>query len=156
MRNLGLVASVLFGLSFLSEPALADKRVALVIGNSAYQNVVKLANPANDAAAMTETLKTANFDIVEARRDLKATEMRRTLRDFADKARDADVALVYFAGHGIEVDGTNYLIPTDAKLATDRDAESQTVALEQVIAAVAGARKLKLVLLDACHANTLW
>ena len=64
MRNLGLVASVVFALSLLSQSALAaDKRVALVIGNSAYQNVVKLANPANDAAAMTETLKTANFDI---------------------------------------------------------------------------------------------
>lgn len=153
MRNLGLVVSVLFGLGLLSQPALADKRVALVIGNSAYQNVVKLANPANDAAAMTETLKTANFDIIEARRDLKATEMRRTLRDFADKARDADVALVYFAGHGIEVDGTNYLIPTDALLERDTDVYDEAFSLERILVTIEPARKLRLVILDACRDN---
>jgi hypothetical protein len=153
MRNLGLVASVLFGLSLLSQPALADKRVALVIGNSAYQNVIKLANPVNDAAAMTETLKAANFDIVEAKRDLKATEMRRTLRDFADKARDADVALVYFAGHGIEVDGTNYLIPTDALLERDTDVYDEAFSLERILVTIEPAKKLRLVILDACRDN---
>ncbi|WP_441229500.1 caspase family protein [Tardiphaga sp. 215_C5_N2_1] len=154
MRNLGLVASVVFALSLLSQSALAaDKRVALVIGNSAYQNVVKLANPANDAAAMTETLKTANFDIVEARRDLKATEMRRALRDFADKARDADVALVYFAGHGIEVDGTNYLIPVDALLERDTDVYDEAFSLERILVTIEPARKLRLVILDACRDN---
>jgi hypothetical protein len=71
--------------------ALADKRGALVIGNSAYQNVARLANPASDATAMAETFRGANFDIVESHTDLSAAEMRRTLRDFADKARDADV-----------------------------------------------------------------
>jgi uncharacterized caspase-like protein len=154
MRNLGLVASVVFALSLLSQSALAaDKRVALVIGNSAYQNVVKLANPANDAAAMTETLKTANFDIVEARRDLKATEMRRALRDFADKARDADVALVYFAGHGIEVDGTNYLIPVDALLERDTDVYDEAFSLERILVTIEPAKKLRLVILDACRDN---
>ena len=99
----------ILALAFLAAgviPASAEKRVALVIGNSAYQNVVPLTNPANDATAITATLKSAGFDVVDSRRDLKASEMKRALRDFSDKARDADVALVYYAGHGIEIDGT--------------------------------------------------
>ena len=153
MRKFGLMASLAFAATLLSQPALADKRVALVIGNSAYQNVIKLANPVNDANAMTETLKTANFDIVDARRDLKATEMRRALRDFADKARTADVAVIYFAGHGIEVDGTNYLIPTDALLERDTDVYDEAFSLERILTAVEPAKKLRLVILDACRDN---
>jgi hypothetical protein len=133
--------------------ALADKRVALVIGNSAYQNVARLANPASDAAAMAETFRGANFDIVESHADLSATEMRRTLRDFADKARDADVAVIYFAGHGIEVDGTNYLIPVDAVLERDTDVYDETFALDRVLIAVEPAKRLRLVILDACRDN---
>lgn len=153
MRNLGLVTSVVLTVGLLSQPALADKRIALVIGNSAYLNVVKLANPANDAAAVAETLKAASFDIVEARKDLRATEMRRTLRDFADKARDADVAVIYFAGHGIEVDGTNYLIPTDALLERDTDVYDEAFSLERILVTIEPARKLRLVILDACRDN---
>src|ERR1043166_6653616 len=81
--------------------AVAEKRVALVIGNSAYDKVARLGNPGNDAALMAETFKSAGFDSVELRRDLKVGDMRRSLRDFVDKARDADVAVVYYAGHGI-------------------------------------------------------
>ena len=102
--------------AFSHVTALAEKRVALIIGNSAYQNVTALPNPTNDAAAMTATLKGAGFDVIDTRRDLKANEMRRALRDFSDTARDADVAVVYYAGHGIEIDGTNYLVPVDASL----------------------------------------
>lgn len=153
MRELGVMASFAFATVLLSQPALADKRVALVIGNSAYQNVIKLANPVNDANAMTETLKAANFDIVDGRRDLKATEMRRALRDFADKARTADVAVIYFAGHGIEVDGTNYLVPTDALLERDTDVYDEAFSLERILTAVEPAKKLRLVILDACRDN---
>src|SRR4029079_1032783 len=99
--------------------AQAEQRVALVIGNSAYKNVSKLVNPANDSAAISKMLKDAGFDVVESRQNLNNTEMRRAVRDFTDLARSADIAVVYYAGHGIEVDGTNYLIPTDAVL--DRD-----------------------------------
>ena len=88
--------------------------MALVIGNSAYQNVAPLANPVNDSARIAATLKDAGFDVVDSRRDLPAADTRRALRDFADRARDADIAVVYYAGHGIEVDGGNYLIPVDA------------------------------------------
>jgi uncharacterized caspase-like protein len=136
-----------------SGAALADKRVALVIGNSGYQNVGRLANPANDAAAMGKVFTDANFDIVESRRDLSAVEMRRTLRDFADKARDADVAVVYYAGHGIEVDGTNYLIPVDAQLERDTDVYDETFALDRILVAVEPAKQLRLVILDACRDN---
>jgi uncharacterized caspase-like protein len=79
-------------------PALAAKRVALVIGNSAYQNVPSLANSANDAAAVSDTLKAAGFDVVESRRNLKNTELRRVLNDFYDSARDADFAVIYTPG----------------------------------------------------------
>ena len=95
-------------LPLVSGPAFAEKRVALVLGNSAYRNVAPLANPVNDRARIASTLKEAGFDVVDSRRDLAAVEIRRALRDFADKARDADIAVVYYAGHGIEVDGANY------------------------------------------------
>src|SRR5271156_5833005 len=103
----GILFAILLSLLF-SGQASAEKRVALVIGNSGYQNVARLANPANDVLAMTDTLKGAGFDVVETRHDLKIGEMRRVFRDFANRSRDADVAVVYYAGHGIEVDGTNY------------------------------------------------
>jgi uncharacterized caspase-like protein len=135
-----------------SQPALADKRVALVMGNSAYQNVARLGNPANDASAMTETLKNAGFD-VESRRDLKTSEMRRALRDFSDKVRDADVAVVYYAGHGIEVEGANYLIPVDAVLERDIDIYDEAFALDRVLVTIEPARQLRLVILDACRDN---
>ena len=114
-RSLGFHQFVLTALLVLvCQPALAEKRVALVIGNSTYQNVAPLANPVNDGTVMASTLKDAGFDVVDFRRDLPAAETRRVLRDFADRVRDADIAVVYYAGHGIEVDGANYLIPVDA------------------------------------------
>lgn len=144
---------VLFTIFGLCSPASAEKRVALVIGNSAYQNVNRLLNPANDAAAISVTLKDAGFDVVELKRDLKVNEMRRALRDFSDTVRDADVAIVYYAGHGIEIDGTNYLIPTDAILERDIDAYDEAISLDRLLAVIEPARKLRLVILDACRDN---
>ncbi|SDI88290.1 MULTISPECIES: caspase family protein [Bradyrhizobium] len=140
-------------LLLVSEPALAEKRVALVLGNSAYQNVAPLANPANDGAKMAATLKDAGFDVVDSRRDLPAAETRRALRDFADRARDADIAVVYYAGHGIEVDGSNYLIPVDAKLERDTDIYDEAFSLDRILIAIEPAKKLRLVILDACRDN---
>jgi hypothetical protein len=134
-------------------PALAEKRVALVIGNSAYQNVAGLPNPVNDGAVMAATLKDAGFDVVDSRHDLSAIEMRRALRDFADRARDADVAVVYYAGHGMELDGTNYLIPVDAKLERDTDVYDEAFSLDRILVAVEPAKQLRLVILDACRDN---
>jgi uncharacterized caspase-like protein len=135
------------------QPALAEKRVALVIGNSNYKNAALLPNPANDAAAIAATLKSAGFDIVDSRLDLQSTDMRRALREFADQARDADMAVVYYAGHGIEIDGTNYLIPTDAKLERDTDIYDEAFSLDRVLLAIEPARQLRLVIVDACRNN---
>jgi uncharacterized caspase-like protein len=128
------------------------KRVALIIGNSAYQNVAALTNPANDATAVTEMFKQASFD-VDSRRDLKSQEMRRALRDFGDKARGADIAVIYFAGHGLEVDGINYAVPVDATLERDVDVDDEAIALNRFLLAAEPATQLRLVILDACRDN---
>ncbi len=137
----------------VSGPAFAEKRVALVLGNSAYQNVAPLTNPVNDSARIASTLKDAGFDVVDSRRDLPAAETRRALRDFADRARDADIAVVYYAGHGIEVDGANYLIPVDARLERDTDIYDEGLSLDRILIAIEPAKKLRLVILDACRDN---
>ena len=83
----------------------AEKRVALVMGNSAYKNVARLKNPVNDAALVGDMFRKAGFDSVDVKLDLDVAAMRKALRDFGGKAREADVAVVYYAGHGIELDG---------------------------------------------------
>src|SRR5438552_1937959 len=146
-------AAAAAALLFVSEPAFAEKRVALVLGNSAYQNVAPLPNPVNDGAMIAATLKDAGFDVVDSRQDLPAAEIRRALRDFADRARDADIAVVYYAGHGIEVDGANYLIPVDAKLERDTDVYDEALSLDRVLVAIEPVKRLRLVILDACRDN---
>jgi uncharacterized caspase-like protein len=137
----------------VSTTAFADKRVALVFGISNYKNVPRLANPDNDAAAMSDVFKKAGFGVVELRRNLGVSDMRRAVREFATVASDADMAVVYYAGHGIEVDGTNYLIPADATLLSDFDVEDEAVSLDRVLQAISPAKRLRLVILDACRDN---
>jgi uncharacterized caspase-like protein len=149
LRWVATAAAILF----VSGPAFAEKRVALVLGNSNYQNVAPLANPVNDSAKIAATLKDAGFDVVDSRRDMAAAETRRALRDFADRARDADIAVVYYAGHGIEVDGANYLIPVDARLERDTDIYDEGLSLDRILIAIEPAKKLRLVILDACRDN---
>lgn len=98
-------------------------------------------------------LKAAGFDYVESKLNTSASELRRTLREFGSKTRQADVAVVYYAGHGIELDGTNYLIPIDASLETDADVLDEAVPLERVLFAIEPAKQLRLVILDACRDN---
>jgi hypothetical protein len=92
MRAVAAIVLAFWAALFFNGPAFAEKRVALVMGNSAYRNVSRLANPGNDSAAISATFKSANFDVVELKRDLNVSEMRRALRDFSDTVRDADVA----------------------------------------------------------------
>ena len=139
--------------SFTCGAAFAEKRVALVIGNSAYKNVARLTNPANDAHLVGGMFKKAGFDAGDIKLDLNASDMRRALRDFGDKTRDAEVAVIYYAGHGIELDGTNYLIPTDATLERDSDVLDETIALDRAMFAVDPAKQLRLIILDACRDN---
>jgi formylglycine-generating enzyme required for sulfatase activity len=153
MRFLAAVALAIWSLSLAIQPAFAGKRVALVIGNSAYQRVPVLANPAKDADDMSEMFRKAGFTVVLAKHNLGATEMRRALRDFSDEVRDADVAIVYYAGHGMEIEGTNYLIPVDALLERDIDAFDEAIPLDRLLTVIEPAKQLRLVILDACRDN---
>jgi uncharacterized caspase-like protein len=152
-RFLLLVLGFLFVIS--AEPARAEKRVALVIGISNYQRVPPLGNPSHDAAAMGALFKKAGFDVVDDKRDLGIVDLRRAVREFSEKAQDADIAVVYYAGHGIEVDGLNYLVPADARLARDFDVDDEAVSLDRVLRALDPVKRLRLVILDACRDNPL-
>ena len=134
-------------------PAQAARRVALVIGNSNYASAGRLANPSKDATALALALKKAGFDDVKLLLNLDYGAMRRALGAFAAKSAGADIALIYYAGHGIEVGGTNYMIPVDARLANADDVEFEAVPLNTVLHAANRAGKLKLVILDACRNN---
>jgi tetratricopeptide (TPR) repeat protein len=129
------------------------RRIALIIGNGVYKNVPPLDNPPRDATLVAGALRDVGFQTVTLSKDLTRDKFFEVLHAFASEAEKADWAVVYYAGHGFEIGGVNYLVPVDARLAVDRDAETQMVALEQVIAAVGGARKLRLVILDACRDN---
>jgi tetratricopeptide (TPR) repeat protein len=136
-----------------STPPAGPRKVALIIGNGAYKNVQPLPNPPRDARLIASTFRELGFATVTLAPDLTRDKFFAALHQFGLDAEKADWAVVYYAGHGMEIGGVNYLIPTDAMLAADHDAETQAVALEQVIASVAGARKLRLVMLDACRDN---
>ncbi|GLH81075.1 hypothetical protein SSBR45G_59840 [Bradyrhizobium sp. SSBR45G] len=129
------------------------RRVALVIGNGDYKSVHVLPNPPRDARLIADTLRGLGFQSVMLANDLSRDKFFAALRSFEAEAEKADWAVVYYAGHGFEIGGVNYLVPVDAKLAADKDAETEAVALEQVLAAVGAARKLRLVILDACRDN---
>ena len=143
-------------LSLTGAPAGAQTRLALVIGNSKYRSVPPLTNPDNDAKAVAAELKTAAFDVTEAL-DLGQADMRRAIKDFAAKisAKGADtVALVYYAGHGVQVDGENFLVPVDAKIESEADIAKAAVRLGDVMSALAAVpSKMRIVILDACRNN---
>ncbi|UPK28570.1 tetratricopeptide repeat protein [Bradyrhizobium sp. 195] len=133
--------------------AATGRRVALVIGNGAYKNAHALPNPPRDSKLIASVLRDLGFQSVIDTKDLTRDKFFQTLKAFAEEAEKADWAVVYYAGHGFEIGGVNYLVPVDAKLTADKDAETEAVALEQVIAAVGAARKVRLVVLDACRDN---
>jgi uncharacterized caspase-like protein len=133
--------------------AKADKRVAFVVGNGAYKNVAPLPNPATDAKSMAKVLRNVGFDVVEGT-NLTRDKMTERLLEFGKKAEGADVALFFYAGHGIALNGTNYLLPVDADIKSEMDvklgnAVNVDVTLEQTMADA----KVKLVFLDACRDN---
>jgi tetratricopeptide (TPR) repeat protein len=131
----------------------SDHRIALVIGNSAYERVPALLNPVRDAAFVAETLKRTGFESVTVLTNLRKDALISALREFAARTEHADWAVVYYAGHGMEVGGINYLVPVDARIAADRDISFEAVPLEQVLNAAERAKKLRLVILDACRDN---
>jgi tetratricopeptide (TPR) repeat protein len=132
---------------------VSERRVALVVGNSKYRSVPALPNPDRDAAAIADALRAVGFQDVRLVNDATRDGLVDALKSFANAADSADWAVVYYAGHGMEMAGENYLVPVDAKLATDRDVPLEAIALDEVMGATEGARKLHLVILDACRDN---
>lgn len=134
-------------------PIVLGKRVALVIGNSHYAHVAALPNPQSDAVRVAQALREIGFSDVTTVDDLSNQQFNAALQAFAKKADEADWAVVYYAGHGIEIGNVNYLIPVDATLASDRDVNFETVPLDRVLQASQGAKALRLVIVDACRNN---
>ncbi|WP_315742247.1 MULTISPECIES: caspase family protein [unclassified Bradyrhizobium] len=146
------------GLSLLcmvltAEAAKADRRVAFVVGNGAYTNVAPLPNPPVDAKAMAATLRNVGFDVVEGT-NLTRDKMTEKLLDFGRKAQGADIAVFYYAGHGIAISGTNYLLPVDADLKSEMDVKlGSAINIDVTLDQTMGDAKVKLVFLDACRDN---
>ena len=134
----------------VSGPAAA-RNVALVIGNGTYAAGNTLANPVNDARLVSAAARRAGFEVVE-RTELTKANFERTLRDFLQVANGADVAMIYFAGHGIEAQGKNWLLPTDAKLEADFDLPYEAIELDRLLEALSGSQ-VRMVVLDACRNN---
>ena len=132
---------------------LADGRVALVVGNSTYAHIGRLPNADNDAADMSAALRRLGFEVT-TELDADRAELTEALRAFTRRSLAADIALVFYAGHGIEMDRVNYLVPVDARLERDLDLRYEAVTLDDMLASTLGA-SLRLVILDACRNNPL-
>jgi uncharacterized caspase-like protein len=146
-----LLIALLFATS-----AAAEKRVALVIGNSAYQNVTRLDNPRSDAALMAETLGSLGFTLIggRAQLDLDKPAMDLAVQSFGRQVQGADVALFYYAGHGVQVSGANYLVPVSANPTREADVDFQMVDVNLVLRQMQGSgTRLNMVILDACRNN---
>ncbi len=153
-RRLAGAAFVLFGCMAASSPAFAERRVALVIGNSAYRNTVQLPNPRNDATDVARMLKGAGFEVVEGV-DLDKRGMDDAFRRFADAAVGADAALFFYGGHGFQFRGANYLVPIDARLTGAADVGAQMARVDDILADLQRASGVRILMLDACRDNPL-
>jgi Caspase domain/Putative peptidoglycan binding domain len=140
--------------TWLPAAAQADKRVALVIGNGAYQNTTQLKSTKSDAADMAAALTRLGFDVVDGS-DLDKRAMERTMRAFTQKLSHADVALFYFAGHALQSGGQNFLMPIDARLRSEGDVDFEALPLSLVLRQMEREAKTSIVLLDACRDNPL-
>jgi len=134
--------------------ARADRRVALVIGNAAYQNTNPLKNPVNDASAIAAALKRLDFDVVFAT-DVTGDQLPDVLETFDDKLKDADIALFYYAGHGLQLHRRNYLVAVDAQLTSEFKIERETYPIDRIMDTMESWSKLNLVFIDACRNNPL-
>jgi hypothetical protein len=153
LRQLLIYGLCLAVSAMFATAAAAERRVALVVGISAYKNAPTLSNTINDSKAIAALFKSIGFEVVISRSDLGVVDFKRTVREFLITAENADMAVVYYAGHGIEIGGINYLIPMDAKLSHDYDVDDEAIALDRIIWALQPVRRLRLILLDACRDN---
>ncbi|MDB5513366.1 MAG: peptidase [Tardiphaga sp.] len=148
-----IVALTMICVLFSAQAAKAERRVAFVVGNGAYKNVEPLPNPPIDAKAIAATLRNVGFEVVEGA-NLTRDAMTERLLDFGKKAQGADVALFFYAGHGIAVNGTNYLLPVDANLKSEMDVKlGAAINVDLTLEQTMGDAKVKLVFLDACRDN---
>ncbi|MES0205241.1 SUMF1/EgtB/PvdO family nonheme iron enzyme [Mesorhizobium sp. LNHC209A00] len=155
MRSLlaALVALLLLS-SFAVGSTRSAKRVALIIGNGKYEHTLLLPNPKNDARLMASSLRGAGFDVIEGI-DLKKDEMLRIIDKFTEAANGADIALVYYSGHGMQVDGQNFLLPVDAELTSPVQLRTRTLSVESILSALPSDPAIGIVILDACRDNPL-
>src|SRR4030088_185976 len=152
MRLLILALSIM-GILASSNAAKADKRVAFVVGNGTYKNVAALPNPAIDAKSMAGVLRNIGFDVVEGT-NLTRDKMTERLLEFGKKAQGADVAIFFYAGHGIAISGTNYLLPVDADIKSEMDVKlGAAINIDLTLDQTMSDAKVKLVFLDACRDN---
>jgi hypothetical protein len=154
-HSLLTVLAVLLALT-LSDRATAEEKIALVIGNGAYPNIGELANPANDARLMAETLRKLDFDVIE-KVDVSQKPMKRAIKAFGDRLNAAGkdaVGLFYYAGHGVQVNGENYLIPVNVEIMDEADVDIEAVAMRAVLQNMEYAgNNMNIVIMDACRNN---
>ncbi len=143
-----------FAVLLVAQPVLAEKRVALVIGNSAYEHTAPLPNPKNDAKDLTVVLKRLGFEVLGGT-DLTRAKFVGSVVAFSRKLRSADVGLFFYAGHGLQVGGQNYLVPIDAELKDEADLQFAMVKLNDVLAQMERSKKTNLIFIDACRDNPL-
>ena len=137
---------------FLNQPATASDHIALVLGNSKYQAVPQLDNPSNDAADFAGKLRSIGFDVIE-KRDATRDEMAHAVREFSDRIQSAKVALFFYAGHGLQMAGENYLLPVDAKVEKEADVRFNTISLNDIQQEMEGPGRANIIVLDACRDN---
>ena len=153
--SIGMIAAVtLTTLISLESARAASNRIALVLGNGAYQSAAQLPNPSNDAADVSQALRKIGFDVIEGR-DLERRAMEKKIREFGRRLDKADVALFFYAGHGLQVGGKNYLVPIDAKLERAGDLSFETLDVGLVLGQMEADKRVNLVFLDACRDNPL-
>jgi uncharacterized protein len=135
-----------------SSQANAGVRLALVLGNSKYEAVAALDNPSNDAADLAQALRRVGFEVIE-QRDANREAMAKAVRDFSQRLRGADVALFFYAGHGLQMNGENYLLPVDARIETAADVRFNTINLSDIQQEMEGSGRANIIILDACRNN---
>jgi hypothetical protein len=151
-RFAAFVSTLVVLTGLFAVPACAERRVALVLGNSGYQHAPRLKNPINDATDIAATLQRLGFDVVRGL-DLDYAGMRQQVKAFSDKLIGAQVALVFYAGHGLQVAGKNYLVPVDAEIQRPADLDFATVDLDLIMHTLDGEPRTNLIFLDACRDN---
>ena len=147
-----LAIGFMFAVGLFAGPCAAEQRVALVIGNGAYRSVPELRNSRNDADDISEQLKRLGFSVIDGR-DLDRSAMQAALGRFAQRLKSADAGLVYYSGHGLQINGQNFLVPVDLKLDDGAFTPFEMVRLDDVVEALSYTDGVRLLVLDACRDN---